>query len=25
VYIAAVSGTVAEAIALAGNPPPSDD
>jgi trk system potassium uptake protein TrkA len=25
VYVAAVSGTVAEAIALAGNPPPSDD
>lgn len=25
VYIAAVSGTVAEAVALAGNPPPSDD
>ncbi|WP_430332207.1 potassium channel family protein [Rhodococcus sp. ACT016] len=25
VYVAAVSGTVAEAVALAGNPPPSDD
>ncbi|WP_072801980.1 potassium channel family protein [Rhodococcoides yunnanense] len=25
IYVAAVSGTVAEAIALAGNPPPSDD
>ncbi len=25
VYIAAVSGTVAEAVALAGNPPPSDN
>lgn len=25
VYIAAVSGTVAEALALAGNPPPADD
>jgi len=25
VYVAAVSGTVAEAVALAGNPPPADD
>ncbi|WP_370654887.1 TrkA family potassium uptake protein [Prescottella sp. R16] len=25
VYVAAVAGTVAEAVALAGNPPPSDD